>query len=244
MAARPSVKTVLLKLSGEAFSGRGEFGIDQSHLAALARDLVRSLRSAGRRLRVAVVVGGGNFIRGSDWTRKLSVVDSATADYMGMIATVLNSLALQEALEKQGRESRVLSAIQVRQVCEPYIRRRALRHLEKGRIVIFAGGTGNPFFTTDTAAALRAVEIGAEVLLKATKVDGVYDKDPVKFPSAKKFTRLTYPEAIRRHLNIMDQTAFTVCQEHRLPIRIFNLFRRGGLSAALTGKPVGTTITP
>lgn len=193
---------------------------------------------------MGIVVGGGNFIRGAEWSRKKSIVDSATADYMGMIATVLNGLALQEAIEKQGKPARVLSAIQVRQVCEPYIRRRALRHLDKGRIVIFAGGTGNPFFTTDTAAALRAVEIGAEVLFKATKVDGVYDRDPVRHAKAKKFDRLTYSEAMRRHLSIMDQTAFTILTEHRLSIRIFNLFRPGSLSAALTGKPVGTIITP
>lgn len=232
----------MLKLSGESLSSQGEFGIDPGHLAALARDLLRAVRSA-RTIRLGIVVGGGNFIRGAAWTRKSSVVDAATADYMGMISTVLNALALQEALEKQGCDARVLSAIHVRQVCEPYIRRRALRHLEKGRIVIFAGGTGNPFFTTDTAAALRAVEIGADVLLKATKVDGVYEKDPELFPKAKRFTRLTYSEALRRHLNIMDQTAFTVCREHRLPIRIFNLFKPGNLSAALTGKPVGTIIT-
>lgn len=236
------MKTVLLKLSGESLSSRGEFGIDQPHLAALAGDLVRAVRAA-RGIKLGIVVGGGNFIRGAKWGGKSKVIDAATADYMGMIATVLNALALQEALEKQGCSARVLSAIQVRQVCEPYIRRRALRHLEKGRVVIFAGGTGNPFFTTDTAAALRAVEIGAEVLLKATKVDGVYEKDPERFPKAKRFTRLTYSEAIRRHLDIMDQTAFTVCREHRLPIRIFNLFQPRSLSSALTGKPIGTMIT-
>ena len=236
------MRTVLLKISGESLSGRGEFGIDPSRLSGLARELVRARRSA-RGLRIGVVVGGGNFIRGQDWSKKLSVIDSATADYMGMISTVLNALAIQEALEKQGCPARVLSAIHIRQVCEPYIRRRALRHLEKGRVVIFAGGTGNPYFTTDTAAALRAVEIGATVLLKATKVDGVYDKDPSRFPNARRFTKLTYDEAIRRHLNIMDQTAFTVCHEHRLPIRIFNLFKPGLLAAALTGKPVGTIVT-
>lgn len=236
------MRTVLLKISGEALSGRGEFGIDPSSLASLARQFTRALRTAGR-LRMGIVVGGGNFIRGQVWSQRLSVVDSATADYMGMIATVLNALALQEALEKAGQAARVLSAIHVRQVCEPYIRRRALRHLEKGRIVIFAGGTGNPFFTTDTAAALRAVEIGADVLLKATKVDGVYDKDPARFSKAKKFTKLTYDEAIRRNLKIMDQTAFTVCHEHNLPIRIFNLFKSGELAAALTGKSVGTIVS-
>lgn len=238
------MKTVLLKLSGESFSPRGYFGIDPARLQSLARELVRARRAArGGGMRLGIVVGGGNFIRGTDWSRKTSLVDPATADYMGMVATVLNSLALQEAVEKQGCAARVLSAIHVRQVCEPYIRRRALRHLEKGRIVIFAGGTGNPFFTTDTAAALRAVEIGAEVLLKATKVDGVYDRDPAVHAGARRFTRLTYGEAIRRHLDIMDQTAFTVCREHRLPIRIFNLFRPKSLAAALTGKPIGTIIT-
>lgn len=237
------MKTVLLKLSGEAFSGRGDFGIDQNQLSGLARDLVSAVKQAGKGLRLGIVVGGGNFIRGADWSRKLNVVEPATLDYMGMISTVLNALALQESLETLGRDARVLSAIQVRQVCEPYIRRRALRHLEKGRIVIFAGGTGNPFFTTDTAAALRAAETGASLLLKATKVDGVYDKDPAKYPNAKRFSKLSYQEALDRHLNIMDQTAFTVCREHAMPIRIFNLFQRGSLAAALTGKPVGTIIS-
>ena len=236
-------RTVLLKLSGEALSGRGEFGIDPTHLAHLARNIIAALRAAGRRVRMGIVVGGGNFIRGADWTRTVRVVDPATADYMGMIATVLNALALQEAIEKAGTEARVLSAIHVRQVCEPYIRRRALRHLEKNRVVIFAGGTGNPFFTTDTAAALRAIEIGAEVLLKATKVDGVYDRDPMRHRGARRFTRLTYSEALRRHLDIRAQPAFPVCREPRLPIRIFNLFNPASLSHALTGKPVGTIIT-
>lgn len=234
------MKTVLLKLSGEAFSGQGGFGLDPARLKAIARDLSRA---SAKGARLGVVVGGGNFIRGGTWASKSRLVDLATADYMGMISTVLNALGLQESLEKLGCAARVLSAIHVRQVCEPYIRRRALRHLEKGRVVIFAGGTGNPFFTTDTAAALRAVEIGADILLKATKVDGVYEKDPKLYPKAKRFTRLTYSEALRRHLDIMDQTAFTVCREHRLPLRIFNLFEPGQLVAALTGKPVGTIIS-
>ncbi len=238
-----TTKTVLLKLSGESLSGRGDFGIDIGNLEHLAKELVYALRMGGRGLKLGIVVGGGNFIRGSEWTKKWKTLAAATADYMGMVATVINSLALQEALERAGRPTRVMSAIQVRQVCEPYIRRRALRHLEKGRVVIFAGGTGNPFFTTDTAAALRAVEMDAHVLLKATKVDGVYDRDPAKFPKAKRYTQLTYREAISKHLDIMDQTAFTVCQEHRLPVRIFNLFRPRALAAALTGKPVGTIVT-
>ncbi|MBI4179029.1 UMP kinase [bacterium] len=234
---KASRKPVLLKLSGESFSGQSGFGLDPDRLTSVARELARASR---RGIRLGVVVGGGNFIRGAAFTQKTRVVDWATADYMGMISTVLNAIGLQEALEREGRAARVLSAIHVRQVCEPYIRRRALRHLEKGRVVIFAGGTGNPFFTTDTAAALRAVEIGAGILLKATKVDGVYDRDPNKFRQARKFSRLTYAEAISRHLDIMDQTAFTVCREHKIPLRIFNLFH---LAAALTGKPVGTMIS-
>lgn len=225
-------------------SGRGEFGIDIPHLEKLAKELVGAKRRAGRGFKLGIVVGGGNFVRGTEWTKRWKVIAAATADYMGMIATVLNGLALQEALEQEGCETRVMSAIQVRQVCEPYIRRRALRHLEKGRVVVFAGGTGNPFFTTDTAAALRAVEIEAEVLFKATKVDGVYERDPANDPRAKRYTRLRYEEAIKRHLNIMDQTAFTVCREHRLPVRIFDVFRVGALREALTGKSVGTIITP
>lgn len=235
-------KTYLLKLSGEALSGRGENGIDPQYLTSISRELVRAVKKSGAGTRVGIVLGGGNFIRGAVWSRGSDVIDPATADAMGMMATVINAVALESAIERAGHPARAMSAVAVPELCEPFSRRPALRHLSRGRIVIFAGGTGNPFFTTDTAAALRALEIGADVMLKATKVDGVYDKDPVKNPDAKKFSRLTHDEAIRRRLKVMDEAAFTLCRDHRLPILVFNLFRPGSLTAALTGKSVGTII--
>jgi len=191
---------------------------------------------------MGIVVGGGNFIRGTDLTETLKDIAQATADYMGMLTTVLNAIALQESIEAHGRQCRVLSAIHIRQVCEPYIRRRALRHLEKGRIVIFAGGTGNPFVTTDTAAVLRAIEMDAMSLLKATKVNGVYDKDPEIYPDAKMYKRVTFEEALNKELKVMDLTAFAMCHEHRLPVQVFNMFRAGALSSVLKNKNIGTMI--
>lgn len=234
-------RTVLLKVSGESLSGRGGTGIDPDALNRLAREIA-SLPARG--LRLGVVVGGGNFIRGGQWTKQVGVVDQATADYMGMIATILNAMALQAALEALGRPTRVVSAIQVRQACEPYIRRRALRHLEKGRVVIFAGGTGNPFFTTDTAAVLRALEISADLLLKATKVAGVYDKDPASHRDAKLYSKLSFDEVLKQRLRIMDMTAFTLCQENKLPILVVDVFKPGNMKRALAGGRLGTVITP
>jgi uridylate kinase len=236
--AKPRYKRVLLKLSGEALLGRGEWGIDHQVLDGICGQVIAA-RDLG--VEVALVIGGGNLMRGSIEARREGV-DRATADYMGMLATVINALALQNALEHRGAFTRVMSAIEMHQVAESYIRRRAVRHLEKGRMVIFAAGTGNPYFTTDTAAALRAMEIGADVLVKATKVDGVFTADPVKDPKARRFSELTYLEVLKRRLAVMDTTAISLCMDNELPIVVFNLNKPGSLLRLLKGERVGTLV--
>ena len=233
----PEYKRILLKISGEALSGGKGYGIHNSILTHLSNE-IKNIHELG--IEIAIVVGGGNIFRGIEGTNL--GVDRATGDYMGMLATIINSLALQNALEKNGLDTRVQTAIEMRQIAEPYIRRRAIRHLEKGRIVIFGGGTGNPFFTTDTAAALRAIEIEADILLKATNVDGIYDKDPNKFSDAKKFDRLTFSEAYEKNLKIMDLTAFSLCKDNNLPIIVFNLFKEENLKKIINGESVGTKV--
>jgi uridylate kinase len=233
-----SFSRVLLKLSGEALMGSEEFGLDANTVDGLAKELI-DVRAGG--VEVALVIGGGNFYRGMSATAQ--GIDRATGDYMGMLATVLNALAVQEALERNGAHTRVLSAIDVREVAEPYIRRRAVRHLEKGRIVIFAAGTGNPYFTTDTAAALRALEIGAEAILMAKHgVDGVLDSDPRENPDAKLFSELTHLEAIERGLKVMDTTALSLCMDNRLPIHVFRL-APGNIAKVAAGEKIGTVIS-
>lgn len=236
---QPKYKRILLKLGGESLSGKGRTGIDPNDVNYLA-DEIQTVKQLG--VEIAIVIGGGNFWRGGD--PYAQSIDRATADYMGMLATVMNALALQDALEKRGMNTRVQTAIEMRAIAEPYIRRRALRHLEKGRIVIFGAGTGNPYFTTDTAGALRAKEIEADVLLKATKVDGVYDKDPLKYPDAKKFERLSYSDAILADkVNVMDNTALSLCMDNNLPIIVFDLLKPHSVARAVMGEPVGTIIT-
>ncbi len=236
---QPKYKRILLKLGGESLSGKGQTGIDPRDVAYLA-DEIQAVKA--HEIEIAIVIGGGNFWRGNDpYARS---IDRATADYMGMLATMLNALALQDALEKRGIYTRVQSAIEMRAIAEPYIRRRAMRHLEKGRIVIFGAGTGNPFFTTDTAGALRAKEIEADVLMKVTKVDGVYDKDPLKFPDAKKFEQITYNQAIMmEQIQVIDNTALSLCMDNNLPIIVFNFFKPGSIERAVMGEPIGTLIT-
>ena len=230
-------KRILLKLSGEVLSGDMEYGISHAMMSSIAKE-IRSLYDLGTE--IGIVIGGGNIFRGvSDNTFGM---DRVSADYMGMLATVMNSLALQDYLEKQGVPTRVLSAIEMRQVAEPFIRRRATRHLEKGRVVIFAAGTGNPYFSSDTAAALRAFEINAEVILKATKVDGVYDSDPMIFNDAKKFDLITYKDVITKNIKVMDLTAITLCMDNNLPIIVFNLTISGNICKAVLGKKIGTHI--
>jgi uridylate kinase len=231
-------RRVLLKLSGEALQGDGEFGVDYRYLDSMALQIKR-VHALGTE--VALVIGGGNIFRGSE-EAKTAGLDRVWADHMGMLATVINGLALQSVLERQGCFTRVMSALEMHQVAEPYIRRRAVRHLEKGRIVIFAGGTGNPYFTTDTTAALRAMEVNAEVLLKATKVDGVYTDDPVRNPKAKKFTELTYLEVLKRRLGVMDTTAVSLCMDNNLPIVVFDLNKKGNLMRLFKGGSVGTIV--
>ena len=230
-------KRVLLKLSGEALMGSQEFGIDPEVPNRIAKQ-IKPAYEAG--VQIAVVIGGGNIYRGVEGAAQ--GMDRAQGDYMGMLATVINSLALQDCFEKHGFDCRVLSAIEMHAISESYIRRRAIRHLEKGRITIFAAGTGSPYFTTDTAAALRACEIGAEVLMKATKVDGIYDKDPVKYPDAKKFDVITYREMLERRLQVMDATATALCQDNHMPILVLNMEEEGSIVDALKGLPVGTTV--
>ena len=231
-------KRVLLKLSGEALMGNAEYGIDSQMLKTIARQ-IKAMVDMG--VEVAIVVGGGNIWRGVRASE--DGMDRATADYAGMLATIINSLALQDALEKQDIVTRTQTAISVQAVAEPYIRRRAIRHLEKGRVVIFAGGTGNPYMTTDTAAALRAVEVGAEVLLMAkNRVDGVYSDDPHKIPTARKFERLTYIEALNMGLRVMDSTALSLCMENKLPIIVFNLQMSGNIERAVRGEKIGTVV--
>ncbi|HEY5765162.1 MAG TPA: UMP kinase [Candidatus Deferrimicrobiaceae bacterium] len=236
--AKPAYRRILLKLSGEALMGKQDYGIDGEVLEILSKE-IHEVTSLG--VQVALVVGGGNIFRGIGTSRDYGI-DRASADYMGMLATVINSLALQDMLEREGVVTRVLSAIEMRAIAEPYIRRRALRHLEKGRVVIFAGGTGNPYFTTDTAAALRAMEINADAILKATKVDGVYDADPRTDRKAKKLRELTYIEVLQRNLKVMDATAISLCMDNRLPIVVFNLTKRGNIVRAVRGESIGSIV--
>ena len=234
----PVFKRVLLKLSGEALAAGQGFGVDPTHIHSIAAELA-DVRSLG--IQIAIVVGGGNFFRGV--AEQAKEMDRVSADHMGMLATVINALALQDALEKQGVYTRVMSAIEMNQVAEPFIRRRALRHLEKGRVVIFAGGTGNPYFSTDTAASLRAMEIKADVILKATKVDGIYDADPMKVKNAKKFIEISYMEVLKQGLKVMDSTAISLCKDNNLPIIIFNLNENGNIRRVVTGEKIGSLVS-
>ncbi len=236
--AKTKYKRVLLKLSGEAFMGSKNYGIDHMVISSIAGELKEV---ASRGVQVAVVIGGGNIFRGLEASAE--GMERASADYMGMLATVLNALALQHALERIGVATRVQSAIELQELAEPYIRRKAVRHLEKGRVVIFAGGTGNPYFTTDTAAALRAMEIGAEVIFKATKVDGVYSSDPMKDRKAKKFPEIKYIDVLKKGLHVMDSTAISLCMDNKLPIIVFSLREKGNIKKILEGKKIGTLIS-
>ncbi len=234
----PKYKRILLKLSGEALMGSGNYGIEPETIGRIA-DEIQSLNSIG--VEVGVVIGGGNIFRGAGLASK--GMDRVTGDHMGMLATVMNSLALQDALEDRNVYVRVMSAIRINEVCEDYIRRRAVRHLEKKRVTIFAAGTGNPFFTTDSAAALRAIEVNADIMLKATKVDGVYNADPNKDPNAVKYDVVTYKEALAKDLGVMDATALVMCRENKLPIRVFNIFNPGDLVRTVCGDDIGTLVT-
>ncbi|MCK5427381.1 MAG: UMP kinase [Thermodesulfovibrionia bacterium] len=234
---KPKFKKILLKLSGEAFMGEKDYGIDHKIVQYISKE-IKDVSSFG--VHLAVVIGGGNIFRGLEASAE--GIERTTADYMGMLATVLNALALQNALEHRGIETRVLSAIELRELAEPYIRRRAVRHLEKGRVVIFASGTGNPYFTTDTAAALRALEIGAQVILKATKVEGIYSSDPIKNARAKKFSEITYIDVLKKGLKVMDSTAVSLCMDNHIPIVVFNLMGKGNIKNILKGKKIGTLV--
>jgi uridylate kinase len=236
--AKAPYSRILVKLSGEALMGGGDYGIDPAVIKRIAGEL-QAIREMD--VQLAVVVGGGNIFRGAGLAR--AGMDRVAADHMGMLATVMNALAMQDALESLGMHARVMSAIRINEVCEDYIRRRAVRHLEKGRIAIFAAGTGNPFFTTDTAAALRAIEINADVLLKATKVDGVYSDDPTRNPNAVHYTHLTYDKVLNDKLNVMDATAIVMCRDNHLPLRVFNLNNSGDLTRIVRGEEVGTVVT-
>ncbi|MDH3533714.1 MAG: UMP kinase [Gammaproteobacteria bacterium] len=231
-------RRVLLKLSGEALMGNLDYGIEPAVIQRMAAEIGTAQKSG---IEIAIVIGGGNIFRGAGLAR--SGMDRVTGDYMGMLATVMNALAIQDALESRGVFARVMSALQIHDVCEDYIRRRAVRHLEKGRVVILAAGTGNPFFTTDTAASLRAIEIGADVLLKATKVNGVYDADPVKNPDAKRFETVSYDQVLADKLLVMDATAIVMCRDNDLPLRVFDLTRANALVQAMSGENVGTLVT-
>lgn len=231
-------KRILLKLSGEALMGAENYGIDPKVLSRLAREILLVQRAG---VQIGVVIGGGNIFRGAGLAA--SGIDRVTGDHMGMLATVMNALAMQDALEKAGGDARTMSAIKINEICEDYIRRRALRHLEKGRIVLFAAGTGNPFFTTDSAAALRAIEMGCDLLIKATKVDGIYSADPAVDPEAQRYERLTYEEVIRRNLRVMDTTAIALCRDNRTPMRIYDLSREGDLMRIVRGNDVGTLVS-
>ncbi len=237
MEKGPRFKRVLLKLSGEVLAGEEGFGISSQALRRLSEE-IRDVWQLG--VQVAVVIGGGNIFRGLSGEE--TGIDRATGDYMGMLATLINALALQSSLERLGVPTRVMTPFEIRQLAEPYIRRRAIRHLEKGRVVIFAGGTGNPFFTTDTAAALRAAEIGADVVLKATKVDGVYDKDPAKNSDAKKFKNISYIEVLDRGLKVMDSTAISLCMDNQIPILVFSVLEPGNIKKVVMGEEVGTLV--
>lgn len=234
----PKFKRVLLKLSGESLMGDKNFGLDSKVLSQYAED-IKLITELG--VQVAIVIGGGNIYRGMNEAE--TGIERAQGDYMGMLATVINGMALQSALEKVGIYTRLQSAIKMEQVAEPYIRRRAIRHLEKGRVVIFGAGTGNPYFTTDTAGSLRAIEINADVILKGTRVDGIYDEDPEKNPNATKYGKVTFAECISKNLKIMDMTAFTLCMENNLPILVFNMDNPGTLIRVVTGEKVGTLVT-
>ena len=228
---------ILLKLSGEALMGGEPYGIDPKVLGRLADEIIEVVRAG---VQVGVVIGGGNIFRGAGLAA--SGMDRVTGDHMGMLATVMNALAMQDAIEKRGVVARVMSAIKINEVCEDYIRRRAIRHLEKSRVTLFAAGTGNPFFTTDSAAALRAVEVGAELLLKATKVDGVYSADPKKDPMATRFDQLSYEDVITRNLGVMDTAAIALCRDHGMPLRIYDMNRAGDLMRIVRGEPIGTLV--
>ncbi len=237
MAEELVYRRILLKLSGEALLGQEDYGIDPAVIQRLARE-IKDTRDAG--VEIGVVIGGGNIFRGAGLAA--AGMDRVTGDHMGMLATVINALALQDALEKIGANARVMSAIKINEVCEDYIRRRAIRHLEKGRVVVFAAGTGNPFFTTDSAASLRAVEIGADLVLKATKVDGIYSADPVTDPDAVRYDQVAYDEVIERKLQVMDTSAIVLCRDQKVPLRIFNMNRPGALMQIARGAPIGTLV--
>jgi len=240
MAIAPIYKRIVLKLSGEALQGKKSHGIDHPVLVSIARQIkeIRDLR-----VDVAVVLGGGNIFRGQENTASRGLgMDRSVADYMGMLATVINGLALQDVLEKMGMPTRVMTAIEMQRIAEPYIRRRAIRHLEKGRIIIFVAGTGNPYFTTDTTAALRAIEINADAILKATKVDGVYSADPLKVKNAKKFAQLKYIDVLKKGLKVMDATAVSLCMDNKLPIIVFNLNKEGNIRRVVLGEKIGTVV--
>jgi uridylate kinase len=237
-APTPVFKRILLKLSGEALAAGQGFGVDSVRVQEIAAEL-QEVHALG--VQIAVVVGGGNFFRGV--AEQARDMDRVSADHMGMLATVINALALQDALEKHGVYTRVMSAIEMNQVAEPFIRRRAMRHLEKGRLVIFAAGTGNPYFSTDTAASLRAMEVKADVILKATKVDGIYDADPVLVKDAKMFDQISYMDVLKKGLQVMDSTAISLCKDNNLPIIIFNLNRRGNIKRVLTGEKIGSLVS-
>ena len=238
MSAAPAYRRILLKLSGEALTGDQQFGIDAGITAQIAREIV-DVHALG--VETAVVIGGGNIFRGL--AASTSGLDRATADYMGMLGTVINGLALSDSIERQGAETRLVTAIEMREVAEPFIRRRAMRHLEKGRVVVFAAGTGNPYFTTDTAAALRAMEIRAEVILKATKVDGIFTADPHQEPDAVRLDSVSHLQVLERQLKVMDATAISLCMDNQLPIVVFNLRVPGNIRRAVLGEPVGSIIT-
>jgi uridylate kinase len=238
---KPAYKRIVLKLSGEAFQGKNPHGIDQAILVSISSQIkeIRELH-----VDVAIVLGGGNIFRGQENTASRGLdMDRSVADYMGMLATVINGLALQNVLEKIGIPTRVMTAIEMQKVAEPYIRRKAIRHLEKGRVVIFVAGTGNPYFTTDTTAALRAMEIEADVILKATNVDGVYSADPLKEKDAKKFNRLKYIDVLKKRLKVMDATAVSLCMDNKLPIVVFNLHKRGNIKGVVLGEKIGTVVS-
>ncbi len=237
-SSEPSYKRILLKLSGEALMGDQSYGVDPAVTTRIAED-VAGIQAMG--VQTSIVIGGGNIFRGLAASAR--GMDRSTADYMGMLATVINSLALQDALEQHGVPTRVLTAIEMRAVAEPFIRRRAVRHLEKGRVVVFAAGTGNPYFTTDTAAALRAMEIRAEVILKATKVDGIYSADPVKHAGAERYERISYLQVLQQRLQVMDATAISLCMDNKLPIVVFNMNQPGNIRRVIMGEPIGTTVT-
>jgi uridylate kinase len=237
-SATSGLRRILLKLSGEALMGQEDYGIDPKMLKRVALE-IREVMSLG--MQVAVVIGGGNIFRGAGLAR--AGMDRVTGDHMGMLATVMNSLAMQDAVEALGLHARVMSAIRINEVCEEYIRRRAVRHLEKGRVCILAAGTGNPFFTTDTAASLRAIEINADLLLKATKVNGIYDSDPMKNPDAKRYATLTYDKVLADRLNVMDATAIVMCRDNRMPLQVFNLNNAGDLPRVVNGEDIGTVVT-